>query len=580
LKARPASFTVEELEATETNGVVAPPHEEVDTRPVAGVRQILVVDESAADREALRAALEPLDRPVTMASTGAEALVLLLESDFALALIALELPTVDGFEIARMVRARERTQHLPIVFTTNERPSDTTVLHAYQLGAVDLLTKPVLPTVLRAKVAVFIDLQRHSEELAKERIEREFDNRRRDFETGALRRERDREQAANQELARLNEALAESDRLKDSFIAILAHELRNPLAPVRTCVDLLRQEPTLTPKMLEILDRQTNVLARLVDDLLDLSRIKADKIGLRPERVTIAEVIDMAITTSKPMVDERGHSLAFEPPARAIRVVADPIRLAQVISNLINNAARYTARGGHIQISCGETGEMAFVCVVDDGIGIPPELQATIFQMFVQERVAADGSGGLGLGLALSQRLIELHRGTLSVWSAGRGQGSTFELRVPLARSAIALPVDRRTSEIHPLQRPGQDRNRRIVIVDDNEDALELLAALLESQGYSVVQAHDGVAGLALIREQRPDLAFIDLSLPGLDGLGLVRQLRDEGALVTRLVALTGYGEQSDRELTREAGFHAHLVKPATVHKILTCIAEQLATTT
>ena len=569
---------MEELEATQSDGAVASPHEEVDTRPVAGVRQILVVDDSPVAREAIRAALEPLDRPIVMAESGPDALAMLLEQDYALALIALELPQMGGFEVAELVRGRERTQHLPIVFTTNERPDDQTVLRAYQLGAVDLLTKPVLPTVLRAKVAVFIDLQRHSEELAKERIEREFDNRRRDFETTALRRERDREQAANQELARLNEALAESDRLKDSFIAILAHELRNPLAPVRTCVDLLRQEPKLTPKMLDILDRQTNVLARLVEDLLDLSRIKADKIGLRPERISIAEVIEMAIITSKPVVDERGHSLVFEAGPERVVVVADPIRLAQVVSNLINNAARYTERGGHIVVSCGEHGELGFVRVVDDGIGIPPELQATIFQMFVQERVAADGSGGLGLGLALSQRLIELHRGTLSVWSAGRGKGSTFELRIPLARSEIALPVDRRTSELHPLQRPVDDRGLRIAIVDDNEDALELLAALLAAQGYEILQARDGLAGLALIRDQRPNLAFIDLSLPELDGLGLVRRLRAEDAgLATRLIALTGYGEDSDRELTREAGFHAHLVKPATVHKILTCITEQLA---
>jgi signal transduction histidine kinase len=569
------------LETSDTNGVVATAHEEVDTSPVVVVRQILVVDDSPESRETLRTALEPLDRPIAMAASGAEALAMLLESDYALALIALELAEMNGFEIARMIRARERTQHLPIVFTTNDRPDDATVLRAYQLGAVDLLAKPVLPTVLRAKVTVFIDLQRHSEELAKERIEREFDNRRRDFETTALRRERDREQAANQQLACLNEALAESDRLKDSFIAILAHELRNPLAPVRTCVDLLRQEPVLTPKMLDILDRQTNTLARLVDDLLDLSRIKADKIGLRPERLAIADVIEMAIVTSKPVVDERGHTLVFEPAPKSPVVIADPIRLAQVVSNLVNNAARYTPRGGHIEITCGEAGEMAFVRVADDGIGIPRELQATIFQMFVQERVAADGSGGLGLGLALSQRLIEMHRGTLSVTSEGRGKGSMFELKIPLAASPIALPVDRRTSEIHPLPRPSDGRELRIAIVDDNEDALELLAALLEAQGYEVLQARDGVAGLELIREAKPNVAFIDLSLPELDGLGLVRRLcAEEQALPTRLIALTGYGEEGDRLLTREAGFHAHLVKPATVTKILTCIAEQLAAAT
>jgi signal transduction histidine kinase len=553
---------------------------EVDTSPIVNGRQILAVDDTPANLVAIEAALAPLQRRIVTVASAEEALARLLEEDFALILLDVQMPGIDGYETARLVRGRERTQHIPIIFMTAHAHDPAAVLRAYALGAVDFLFKPVLPEVLRAKASVFVTLQERTEQLAGEQMERDFENRRRDYETAALRRERDRELAANQELARLNEALAASDRRKDTFIAILAHELRNPLAPVRTCIDLVRTdaEHRLTPRMLDILDRQTSALSRLVDDLLDLSRIKADKVELRPELVDLVDIVDSAITVSRPHIDERDHALVFDLPAANVSVVADTVRLAQVISNLLNNAARYTRRGGRIQVSCGVDGEHAFVRITDSGVGIPAELQASIFNMFVQERVSSDGSGGLGLGLALSRRLVDLHAGSISVSSPGRDQGSTFEIKLPLASSALAMSPRKRTRDMEPLARPPEATLIRTVVIDDNEDARELLSDLLRSQGYEVLTAGDGPTGVELIRDHQPHVALIDLGLPGMDGIGVIEVLKaSQPDLRTHLVALTGYGEASDLERTQRAGFHAHLVKPASAAAIFDVVAKAVA---
>jgi len=548
---------------------------DVDTRPVIVAGKILVVDDTVANLVAAEAALAPLERTIVTASSGQEALARLLEEEFAVILLDVNMPEMDGWETARWIRSYERTQHVPIIFMTAQDHDQASLLRAYSLGAVDFLYTPVIPEVLRAKASVFVTLHERTEQLATERMERAFENGRHDFETEALRRERDRELEARQELARANEMLAEYDRRKDSFIAILAHELRNPLAPLRTCIDLVHSDPArLTPKQIDVIERQTNVLVRLVDDLLDLSRIKADKIELRPEEVDLRDVVQSAIATSRPFLLERNHELVVDAPKR-VMVVADTIRLAQVVCNLLNNAARYTNRGGRIEVTVDRDHERASVRVRDNGIGIPLELQDTIFNMFIQERVRSDGSGGLGLGLALARRLAEMHNGTIHCESAGARQGSTFEIRIPLLGSPLALTVRKRTGNMEPLRMV--DAHVRTVIVDDNADARELLSELLRANGYEVLTAGDGASGLGLIREQRPDLAFVDLGLPMLDGCGLAEALRKECPdLSTRLIALTGYGNASDRERTSRAGFHAHLVKPATAAAIMACVTKQL----
>ena len=555
--------------------------EDVDTRPVIIASKILIVDDTPANLVAAEAALAPLDRKIVTAGSGQEALAHLLEQEFALVLLDVNMPGMDGYETARFIRSYERTHHVPIIFMTAQDYDQSAVLRAYELGAVDFLFTPVIPEVLRAKASVFVALHERTEQLANERLERDFENRRRDFEATALRRQRDRELAANKELARLNAALAEHDRRKDSFIAILAHELRNPLAPLRTCIELIRRSRAreLTPKMVDILERQTNVLVRLIDDLLDLSRIKADKIELRPEQVDLRDVVEAAVMTSRPLLDDRRHTLAVDAPQTRVMVVADTVRLVQVICNLINNAARYTNRGGRIEITLGLDEGFAFVRVRDNGIGIPAELQHTIFNMFVQERARSDGSGGLGLGLALARRLIELHHGSILCHSDGVNRGSTFEVRIPCLGSTLALAPRRRTSDMEPLRSVEREaKSVRTVVIDDNDDARELLSELLRSNGYEVLTAGDGASGLGLIREHRPEVAFVDLGLPMLDGCGVAEALHKECPdLKTRLIALTGYGNESDHERTTRAGFHAHLVKPATAAAIIACVSKQLA---
>ncbi|CAN5731704.1 hybrid sensor histidine kinase/response regulator [soil metagenome] len=434
--------------------------DDVDTRPVA-LRQILVVDDTPANLVAAEAALAPLGRTVVTAHSGQEALARMLDQDFALVLLDVNMPDMDGFETAELIRSRQRTRHVPIIFITANDQEQATILRAYELGAVDFLFKPILGEVLRAKASVFVTLQERTEQLAHERLEREFDNRRRDYETEALRRERDRDREAKQQLTRLNEVLAQADRNKDSFLAILAHELRNPLAPLRTSIDLLKcaETPAVTPRMLDILDRQTSALTRLVEDLLDVSRIKADKIELRPETVDLKEIIDAAVMTSRPLLEGRHHELQITAPEHPVCVVADTLRLTQVVCNLLNNAARYTPQGGKIEVSYEIIDLTGRICVTDNGIGIPAELHDSVFQMFVQERVRSDGSGGLGLGLALSRRLVEMHGGRITFESAGRDQGTSFHFTIPLAGTPGTLATGRRTRDMEPLVvAPGATR--------------------------------------------------------------------------------------------------------------------------
>lgn len=553
--------------------------EDVETQPVSTRRQILIVDDVPANLVALEAALAPLQRAIVTARSGREALARLLDRDFSLVLLDVQMPGMDGFETAEMIRGRERTKHLPIIFVTAHHQDQAAVLRAYQLGAVDFLLKPIEPAILLAKASVFVSLQDRTEDLAAERFQREFDESRRDYEAEALRRQMQQEHAAKEELARLNEALAENDRRKDSFLAILGHELRNPLAPLRTALDLIKSQPEqpLTPRTIHILDRQTDMLTRLVEDLLDMSRINANKIELRPEPVDLRMIVEGAINTSRPALEQRHQTLSVTLGTQKVGVIADHLRIVQVITNLLNNAARYTERGGKIEVTCGIEHDRAFVRVSDTGIGIPAELLPKIFEMFVQERVRSDGSGGLGLGLALARQLVEMHRGTIDAVSAGRGTGSTFEITLPLDTADDVILARTRSDAVMPLARPS-GTTLRTVVVDDNQDARELVAELLRSRGHEVLTAEDGYQGLAMIREHRPDVALVDLGLPGIDGVALVNELRAQCPdLCTRLVALTGYGHTGDVQRTKDAGFHVHLVKPASAAAILASLTPPVA---
>jgi signal transduction histidine kinase/CheY-like chemotaxis protein len=363
-----------------------------------------------------------------------------------------------------------------------------------------------------------------------------------------------------QRLSMLNHQLREADRRKDEFLATLAHELRNPLAPIRTAAKIIAS-PQLAPGQLEraktIIERQVTHMALLLDDLLDIARITQGKLRLKKERVAFSDVLDAAIEAARPRLDGKNHHLSVNLPAEAISLEADPLRLAQILSNLLINAAKYSNPGGHIEVTAThQTGTLS-VSVKDSGLGLAPESIGGIFEMFSQvEGVEGRSEGGLGIGLALVKGLAELHDGTVEAHSGGLGQGSEFIVRLPVSVHQSSSPRMADPTPVSP-------ERRRILIVDDNRDAAESLSLLLESAGHDVRIAHLGHAALSLAQTFRPDVAVLDIGMPDLSGYEVARMLRQEHAATDlQLIALTGWGQDDDRRRALEAGFNHHLTKP------------------
>lgn len=539
------------------------PFEDEAPLQVSYGRDILVVDDNQANLIAIEAALGSLGRKLVLAHSGVEALGRLLEQDFALILLDVAMPGMDGFETAKLVRSRERNRGTPIIFVTGMSWENDAVVRGYELGAFDFLMKPIRPEVLRAKATVFVQLQERTIELAAKADElRQAQARAHEREMLAQRRRFEAEV-----MERQMQQLAETDRRKDEFLAILAHELRNPLQPLQTAVEVLEHDPDkpVPLRIRRIVQRQVQHITRLVDDLLDVARFTAGKLELRKEPVDLDEVVEEAVSSCKSAVDARGHKIqltASEPPAL---VNGDAIRLIQCVCNLINNAVKYTEPGGTIAIATGLDRGDGFVRVTDNGRGIPADLLPKIFDMFVQERTTPDGAGGLGLGLGLVKRLVELHGGTVRADSEGQGKGATFELRLPL--------VDAKILEKHrPMRsKTGQlDRPLRAVVCDDAPDLRDLVADLLRLRGHEVTVVGDGPAAIELIVAERPDVALIDIGLPEMDGYEVARTIRAQlSDYKPRLIAMTGYGQASDRAAAFDAGFDAHIVKPASADKIL-----------
>jgi PAS domain S-box-containing protein len=359
-------------------------------------------------------------------------------------------------------------------------------------------------------------------------------------------------------------ALREADRRKDDFLATLSHELRNPLAPLRNAVQILAlrgDDPQVVAQTSELLDRQVQQLVRLVDDLLEVSRIGRGKIKLQKEPVDLAEIIAIAVETSLPLIDAHRHTLTVSLPDRPVLVEADAARLAQVFSNLLNNAAKYTEDGGRIELIAERAGNEAVLLVRDNGVGIPPEVLPRVFDMFMQVESAKDRSqGGLGIGLTLVRRLVEMHGGRVEARSEGPGKGSEFLARLPaLADPEFKSP--RKTADASSAS--AAKGPRRMLIVDDNVDSAESMAVLLRLHGHEIRLAYDGQAALEEALTFHPEVIFLDLDLPKIDGYEVARRLRLEPATKDMMmVAMTGYGQEEDRQRTREAGFQAHLVKP------------------
>jgi PAS domain S-box-containing protein len=370
----------------------------------------------------------------------------------------------------------------------------------------------------------------------------------------------------------------QDNRAKDEFLAMLGHELRNPLSPILTALQLMRlRGGEALLKERTIIERQVRQLMRLVDDLLDVSRITRGKIELQVEPVEIAEVVAKAIEMAAPMIEQRKHRLISDVPSHGLLVRGDELRLSQVVSNLLNNAAKYTAPGGTIAVSAGRESDRAVLRIRDNGMGIATELLPRLFDLFVQgERALDREGGGLGLGLTIVRRLVELHGGEVAAFSAGENQGSEFTVRLPLAERADARPPRRRPRSA-PRPRSARASALRVLVVDDNRDAAEVLVETLGALGYATRIAFDGHEALAVAQAFSPQLAFVDIGLPGLDGYELAGRLRKAATgSAPVLVAVTGYGQEADQRRSREAGFAAHLIKPVDLARLVE-IAERVA---
>jgi signal transduction histidine kinase/DNA-binding response OmpR family regulator len=655
---------------------------------------ILIVDDRDANLLALEAVLEPLGHHLVKARSGREALRFLLEHDCALILLDVQMPELDGFETAALIRERERTRYTPIIFVTAVRREEEHILKGYANGAVDYVIKPFAPETMIAKVRAFLELYRHEQALraeaalrAQERDEFERRERRARAEADAHRehlyalfmkapaaisivrgeeqrfvlanprfeemvgrknlvgrpgREAIPEPAAQptwdilEEVQRTgdpylgneypslwglsgedssarffnfvaqptktpggetesvmvhavevtdsvaarhrSEALAkrllETDRNKDEFLAILGHELRNPLAPILTALHImrLRSSDPSTEAERAVIERQVSHLSRLVDDLLDISRATMGKIDLRRERLDLAAAVARAVEMARPAIDAKKHHLEVDVPVGALFVEGDLVRLAQVIGNLLQNAARYTPPGGHIHVDGRrEKGEM-ILRVRDDGAGIPQERLASMFELFVQGDPEGTSRGGLGIGLTLVRSLVQLHGGTVDAFSEGLGKGTEFVVR---------LPASSRESERPSAPRPAKAisrQPRRVLVVDDDVDSTEMLSRALQAAGHEVRQEHDGASALVAAAQFQPDVVLLDLGLPGMGGIEVARRLRELPELsAVRIVALTGRGEPRERNRTAAAGIEAHLVKPVDLDTIIDAIATQEA---
>ncbi len=508
---------------------------------------ILLVDDQPAKLVMYDAVLQDLGENLLKAGSAREALDCLLKNDIAVVLVDVCMPDLDGYELAGLIRQHPRFQKTAIIFVSAMLINDLDRLRGYECGGVDFVPVPVVPEILRAKVSVFAELHRKTREL--EALNRELEARVTE-RTSAL--------------EATTSALQESSHRKDEFLAMLAHELRNPLAPIRTAAHLLKLNglsESQRERSRQVIERQVDHLVRLIDDLLDVSRINRGIITLRQEEIDIADPVARAIETTRPIIDHRAIEFTVHMPDERLTVYGDATRLAQALSNLLNNAAKFTETGGKVHLLIERDGGDAVIRVRDTGIGIPRDMLPKIFDLFVQvNRGVGLAQGGLGLGLALVRRLIEMHGGSVEAFSDGPDSGTEMVVRLPFCQPArVELPL----ASPPPSAERESLQPRRILIVDDNKDAAETIGMLLRSEGHDIRIAYDGLDALNVGSTFAPEVVLMDLGMPNLDGHAAAQRIRDEPwGKDTLLVALTGWGQPSDRQRSAESGFDLHIVKP------------------
>jgi signal transduction histidine kinase len=495
---------------------------------------ILNVDDTLAARYAKTRILSRAGYRVIEAATGAEALQRVRSDAPDLVLLDTKLPDINGFDVCRALKSDPGTRMVLVLQTSASYVGSSDKIRGLDGGADNYLFEPIEPDELIANVKALLRLGR---------VERE---------------------------------LREVDKRKDEFLAILAHELRNPLSPIRSAAELLCElDPDVPPAQAnarQLILRQATHMVRLIDDLLDVSRISQGKIDLHCTDVELKSILAAAVETAMPNMQQRAHALTVEEPAEPVWLHADVVRLAQVVANLLNNAAKFTLPGGRIALSTTVDGDHVLVRVRDNGIGIAPQQLSSIFTLFSQGGHAADRvQDGLGIGLSLARTLVTLHGGDISASSDGVGHGSEFTVRLQRLAGASAAPGVAHAAAPEVI-------GKRIVLVDDNVDSTEMLSALLAYAGHEVFVAHDGGSGIAMALAQLPDLVLLDVGLPDMSGLVAASRMREHRQLdATRLVALSGYGSDSDRAAATANGLDAYLIKPVTLEQLSETIARLTA---
>lgn len=462
-----------------------------------------------------------------------------------------DLGILDGTALDRLADAiqarkkREEPVFLPFLLVTPRQDVGLVTWHLWK-SIDEVIRSPIDKVESQARMEVLLRVRRQSVDL---------------------------HDATRQRLAEVVNELAEANRRKDEFLAMLAHELRNPLAPIRNGLYILRMPnagATDRGRVVQMMEQEVQHLTRMVDDLLDVSRITRGKIQLRKETIDLASAVAHAVETVRPLMEAQRHELSVSLPPESVHLEADPTRLEQVLCNLLNNAAKYTERGGRIDLIVERDGSEVAVRVLDTGIGISAELLPRIFDLFTQaDHSLARSQGGLGIGLTLVRKLAEIMGGTVTAHSDGPGKGSQFQVRLPALPQPVPQEQDGPMEEARSSKRP-----LRVLVVEDVEDVAEMLVLLLKMWGHDVRAVYDGAAALVAARTYHPDVVLLDIGLPGLNGYDVARQLRQEASLRKPLIAaVTGYGSQEDRRRSWEAGFDHHMVKPVDPHALKAFLA-------
>lgn len=508
---------------------------------------LLLVDDEPRNLDALEAILADRGYNLLRAEDADRALRLLLDcEDIAAIILDIQMPLMNGIELAKVIKGTKRFREIPILFLTAHMIDDQDVISGYGAGAVDYLTKPFNPQILRHKISVFAELFRKTRALAElnEKLE-------------------ERVKARTAELEKSEAALQTAARQKDEFLVVLAHELRNPLAPLRTGLDLLMQvQARQTPvvgRTLAAMNRQLGHIVRLIDDLLDASRINSGVLELKKQRADLASIVQNAVETFLAIFEQRKISVSLE-VSRRLHGTVDPTRIAQIIGNLLHNASKYAPEDGKVAVELGYRDGQALIQVTDNGMGIPPDQLERVFEMFARiERGTPINDRGAGIGLALAKRLAQMHGGDLTAWSAGEGQGTTFTLTLPAEEGAIVAVEPLETRAASRLGSTVLD----ILVIEDNNDVADTLASWLEEMGHRVRVARTGRSGLELTLAMKPEIVLCDVGLPDIDGIEVCQRVRELSREHRPLmVALTGWGKDEDRKRTHDAGFDHHLVKP------------------